>query len=118
MGEDDTSLSKLKRSMSHNPTSQDRNHAFEMPHTLNSFKDTDVDDYNTDEGGKSTNPEKTGNKLYFGQAKEKGGDYMVNAMDVEELRRHRQGRNSRMEAGSDEVNLAYRDTVRYHTTLY
>ena len=58
------------------------------PDTLDSFNDADVDDYSTqDDGGESTEPENQGNTLYFGQQEEKDGEFMVNAMDVEELRR-------------------------------
>ena len=80
---DDTSLSELEHSMSPHPTMLTK-----RPDTLDSFNDADVDDYSTqDDGGESTEPENQGNTLYFGQQEEKDGEFMVNAMDVEELRR-------------------------------
>ena len=108
VGEDETSQSELEHSMSPHPSSMGLP-GFKRPDTLDSFNDADVDDYSTqDDGGESTEPENTGNTLYFGQQDEKAGEYMVNAMDVEELRRsqrrYRAGRGARgrSEAGSDE----------------
>merc|ERR550534_980321 len=81
---DDTSLSELEQSMSPHPQAM----LTKRPDTLDSFNDADVDDYSTqDDGGESTEPENQGNTLYFGQQEEKDGEFMVNAMDVEELRR-------------------------------
>jgi len=81
---DDTSLSELEQSMSPHPQTM----LTKRPDTLDSFNDADVDDYSTqDDGGESTEPENQGNTLYFGQQEEKDGEFMVNAMDVEELRR-------------------------------
>jgi len=81
---DDTSLSELEQSMSPHPQAR----LTKRPDTLDSFNDADVDDYSTqDDGGESTEPENQGNTLYFGQQEEKDGEFMVNAMDVEELRR-------------------------------
>merc|ERR550519_2546511 len=81
---DDTSLSELEHSMSPHPQAM----LTKRPDTLDSFNDADVDDYSTqDDGGESTEPENQGNTLYFGQQEEKDGEFMVNAMDVEELRR-------------------------------
>merc|ERR1719305_1540294 len=79
---DDTSLSELEHSMSPHPQAM----LTKRPDTLDSFNDADVDDYSTqDDGGESTEPENQGNTLYFGEQKD--GEFMVNAMDVEELRR-------------------------------
>ena len=108
VGEDETSQSELEHSLSPHPASR-AEAGFKRPDTLDSFNDADVDDYSTqDDGGESTEPENTGNTLYFGQQDDAAGEYMVNAMDVEELRRsqrrYRAGRGARgrSEAGSDE----------------
>jgi hypothetical protein len=98
----------MEHSMSPHPASGNR--AFKRPDTLDSFNDADVDDYSTqDDGGESTEPENQGNTLYFGQAEEKeAGQYMVNAMDVEELRRSQRryrgtsGRGARGEGSEEE----------------
>ena len=87
VGEDDTSLSEMEHSMSPHPRAA-HGVTFKRPETVDSYNDADVDDYSTqDDGGESTEPENQGNTLYFGQQEEKDGEFMVNAMDVEELRR-------------------------------
>jgi len=92
-----SSMSELG-SMSPHPTQTRR------PDTLDSFNDADVDDYSTqDDGGESTEPENNANTMYFGQTEEKGDEYRVNAMDVDELRRsQRRFRGSRVDLVNSE----------------